>query len=115
MPTPEIKGATIYLGGAVVGYDETAALPPYTGGIPDVSVLPEPFTEDQTPGVAATGATAGTPGSWTPAGAKVPATLAECPALTGQPAWTTGQYAYLKDGTSQVHWNGTAWATGVAA
>ena len=66
------------------------------------------------PPPAATGATAGAPGAWTPAGAAAPADLASCPALTGQPAWTTGQYALLADGTSHVHWSGAAWAAGDA-
>jgi hypothetical protein len=64
----------------------------------------------------AAGATAGTPGSFTPAGAAVPnnfADLAATPAIVASPAtvWTTGQYVHLQDG-SDAHWNGTAWTAG---
>jgi hypothetical protein len=64
--------------------------------------------------VAATGATAGSPGTWTPSGARPPSTLAGCAGLTASPAtaWTTGQHVLLADGTTHVHWNGTAWASG---
>jgi hypothetical protein len=68
-------------------------------------------------GAMATGATAGTPGTWTPGGSTPPATLA---ALTGgsvtaspTTAWTTGQYVALGD-ASYAHWNGTAWVTAAA-
>ncbi|MFY1620040.1 hypothetical protein [Micromonospora sp. WMMD736] len=67
-------------------------------------------------GVVATGATAGTPGTYTPAGADLPAALsAMTGVVTASPttAWTSGQYVLLDDG-SQVHWTGTAWATGAA-
>ena len=66
--------------------------------------------------VAATGATAGTPGSFTPAGATVPANLAALQAgsVTASPAtaWTTGQSVNL--GTGSAHWDAAAWAAGVA-
>jgi hypothetical protein len=66
--------------------------------------------------VPATGATAGTPGSWTPAGATPPANLAACTGLTASPAtaWSTGQYVVTGDAQHQ-HWDGAAWATGDAA
>lgn len=66
-----------------------------------------------------TGATAGTPGTWTPPLSGPPATLAAlqvaAPPITASPAtaWTTGQYVIVGDGT-HVHWSGTAWATGPA-
>ena len=66
--------------------------------------------------VAATGATAGTPGAFTPAGATVPANLAALQAagVTASPgtAWTTGQSVNL--GTGSAHWDAAAWAAGVA-
>lgn len=69
-------------------------------------------------GVAATGATAGTPGSWTPAGSVPPANLAALQAggITASPAsaWTTGQNVVLGD-SSTAHWSGSAWAAGAAA
>lgn len=65
----------------------------------------------------ATGATAGTPGSFTPAGSIAPANLAELTAgpVTANPttAWTTGQRVVLLD-TTTAHWSGTAWVAGNA-
>jgi len=69
--------------------------------------------------VAATGATAGTPGAFTPSGATVPANLAAltgaAPPVAASPntAWTTGQSVNL--GTGSAHWDGSAWVTGAAA
>lgn len=65
--------------------------------------------------VAATGATAGAPGAFTPTGATTPADLAALTGITADPAtaWTTGQHVVLGD-ASQAHWNGTAWAAGAA-
>lgn len=64
----------------------------------------------------ATGATAGTPGSWT-GGAEVPVNLAGTIAagITANPntAWTTGQRVVTRD-ASLIHWNGTAWTAGQA-
>lgn len=68
-------------------------------------------------GVEATGATAGSPGTTTPANSYAPADFAALTAdpLTASPgtAWTTGQYITLRDG-SLAHWNGTAWVAGAA-
>jgi hypothetical protein len=63
----------------------------------------------------ATGAVAGTPGTYTPSGASAPANLAATSTVTASPttAWTTGQYVVLGD-TSHAHWNATAWVTGNA-
>lgn len=66
--------------------------------------------------VTPTGATTGTPGSFTPLGADVPADLAALQALgaLGQTtAWATGEYVTL--GTGTAHWDGSAWASGAAA
>jgi len=73
---------------------------------------------------AATGATAGTPGTWTPSGSLAPTNVANLIAGTPGPvtaspttAWTTGQY--VQTGTAgaggQAYWNGTAWTAGQAA
>lgn len=70
-----------------------------------------------------TGATAGTPGTWSPAGSTPPASVANLIAGTPNPvtaspatAWTTGQY--VQTGTAgtpgQAHWSGTAWVAGTA-
>lgn len=66
-------------------------------------------------GVAATGATAGSPGTTTPANSYAPANLAGLTGVTASPntAWTTGQYITLRDG-SLAHWTGSAWAAGAA-
>ena len=65
--------------------------------------------------VAATGATAGMPGFFTPSGATVPANLAALTGLTASPAgaWTTGQYVITGD-LLAAHWSGSAWAAGKA-
>jgi hypothetical protein len=66
--------------------------------------------------VTATGATAGTPGTFTPPGATVPANLAALTGVTASPAtaWTTGQNVVLGDAVT-AHWDGVAWAAGAAA
>lgn len=72
----------------------------------------------------ASGATAGAPGTWTPAGSTPPSSVANLiagtpNAVTASPAtaWTTGQY--VQTGTAgvpgQAYWNGTAWTAGTAA
>lgn len=65
--------------------------------------------------IAATGATAGIPGYFTPAGANVPANLATLTGLAASPAtaWTPGQYVITGDHLG-AHWSGTAWVAGVA-
>ncbi|MFD7259320.1 hypothetical protein [Streptomyces sp. NPDC059874] len=67
-------------------------------------------------GVVATGAVAGTPGSFTPSGATAPANLAALSAVIASPtsAWTTGQRVVLGD-ASTAHWDGDSWETGSAA
>ncbi|MEV4642772.1 hypothetical protein AB0J80_36065 [Actinoplanes sp. NPDC049548] len=66
-------------------------------------------------GVPATGATAGSPGAFTPAGAATPANLAALDEVDANPStkWTPGQYVILGD-TTNAHWNGAAWASGIA-
>lgn len=60
----------------------------------------------------ATSAVAGVPGTFNGA---APANLASASTVDATPsaAWTSGQYVVLADGSS-AHWNGTAWAAGVA-
>jgi hypothetical protein len=69
--------------------------------------------------VAATGATAGTPGTWTPSGSTPPANAAAATGVTASPAsaWTTGQYVQgsTAGAPGEMFWNGTAWAAGRAA
>lgn len=71
--------------------------------------------------VAITGVTAGTPGTFAPVGATLPANLAalKADAVIGDTAlagattaaWTTGQYIVLAD-NSEANWNGTIWVQG---
>jgi hypothetical protein len=75
--------------------------------------VPPPDTDTcggQPLGVPATSATAGTPGTYTPANSYGPATLADATGLTASPttAWTAGQYVRTRDGDA-MHWSGTAW------
>jgi hypothetical protein len=68
--------------------------------------------------VLATGADAGTPGSFTPSGAVTPANFAAMTGIVANPAttWTTGQHVVLLD-TTTAHWKTTptpAWYTGIA-
>jgi len=68
--------------------------------------------------VAATGATAGTPGTWTPSGSAPAASPAGMTGIVASPtsAWTTGQYVQTATaGTGgRTFWNGTAWMAGAA-
>jgi hypothetical protein len=66
-------------------------------------------------GPPATGATAGTPGVWTPPNADTPNSFTKMDTITAAPAtaWTAGQYVVLGDG-SEAHWGGAAWTSGRA-
>ena len=76
---------------------------------------PEPACGSMPLGSPATGADAGTPGTYTPANSYGPETFADIAALTASPTtpWTAGQHVVLGDG-SLAHWDGTAWAVGAA-
>lgn len=65
--------------------------------------------------VVATGATAGSPGFYTPSGANPPANLAALTGITATPAtaWATGQWVNTADLLAN-HWTGSAWAAGKA-
>jgi hypothetical protein len=65
--------------------------------------------------VAVAGATAGSPGFYTPSGANVPANVAALTGVTATPntAWPAGQYVITGDMLA-AHWTGTAWAAGKA-
>jgi hypothetical protein len=82
----------------------------------EVTTVEPPEAEDgaQELGTEATGATAGTPGTLTPANSYA-VNLADLVGVTATPntAWTTGQRIVLSDGTT-AHWTGTAWAAGAA-
>lgn len=63
----------------------------------------------------ATGATAGSPGTWTPPGTDVPLNLADVLAkgIVANPltAWTNGQRVVTSSGAA-VHWDGLTWVAG---
>ena len=90
----------------------TVAPPTETDGCTTVPAAP--------PIVPATGATAGTPGVWTPFGSTGPADAAEATtdAVVATPgtAWTVGQYVQgTTSGTAgRMYWIGTAWTAGTA-
>jgi len=70
-------------------------------------------------GTAATGATAGTPGTWTPSGADRPANAAAATTVVASPttAWTAGQYVQgsTAGAPGEMYWDGAAWVAGRAA
>lgn len=84
----------------------TTVAPPSLSGYQGLRPLDDPTKP------AATGATAGAPGQWTPAGNRRPADMAELEAGTyaasPSTAWAAGQYVSLLDGT-RVTWDGTDW------
>jgi len=75
-------------------------------------------TDDNTP--KATGATAGTPGTWTPSGTDPPPTAAEANqwGVTATPAtaWTIAQYVQgeTAGAPGEMTWTGSAWVGGRA-
>ena len=73
------------------------------------------WDDEPAPPITATGATSGTPGAFTPAGAVAPANLAALQAggITASPAtkWAVGTYVVLGDAT-QASWSATAWVAG---
>jgi len=108
-------------GGAPVAAALPTALDPYDHLLLiDTALAPPPESCDPSPitaGIVATGADAGTPGAFTPAGAVPPADLTALQAsgIVANPAtaWTTGQSVVLGDG-SDASWSSTAWVAGVA-
>ena len=70
----------------------------------------------KSPGPASTGATMGSPGTFTPSGSDIPADFADLVAtVTADPVttWTPGTWVVLGDATL-AYWDGTAWQVGVA-
>ena len=94
-----------------------------TGDVKNPSPTGQPsvtYLQREAAGVAVTGVTAGSPGTFQPGNATLPASLAALKADTvvgdagsNKPSanWTTGQHVILGD-ASHAHWNGTAWAVG---
>jgi hypothetical protein len=127
---PKVAGRVRLIAGTIGGdarVDLTADLTLPVEQKPDVmfgnSTTSEVVEGGGAAAVVATSGTAGTPGTWTPAGATTPSSLAaltgHVPAITASPntAWTVGQYLQLPGTTgtgNRVHWSGTAWVTGAA-
>jgi hypothetical protein len=97
--------------------DETFT-PPRPRALVDVTYYLRPastptLTEPPPASTPAMGATAGQPGTWTPDGCTVPASLAELQAssvaATPAGAWGSFDYVELGDGTSAT-WLGTDWS-----
>lgn len=115
--------ALIVVDSSVVDPGDLAALEAELYGGTGVANLPLPddvIAMFSSGGAIATGATAGTPGTWTPGGSSAPADVAALQAsgITASPntAWTVGQFMQTATaGTGgQAHWNGTAWVAGAA-
>lgn len=125
---------TINLKGELYGANDAWGTGPYgdnplenTVGVPAgvlryigvTTVQPPDDTDGCVPIIRATGATAGAPGTWTPANSYAPYALADLqgatPPIVASPtaAWTAGQHVVLGD-ASKAHWSGTAWAAGEA-
>lgn len=87
-------------------------------GYPDITDKDGTSLRPDSGGPAATGATAGTPGTWTPSGSTPPANAAGATGLTATPAtaWTTGQYVQgsTSGSAGEMHWSGSAWVAGRA-
>jgi hypothetical protein len=89
-------------------------------GYYDQSYPPSIYAPPEPPVVPATGATAGIPGAWTPAGSTPPADVAalQGSGIVASPAtpWTTGQY--VQTATiglpGRACWTGTDWVGGAA-
>lgn len=87
----------------------------YIGRLTDVA--PPESGDCVASGPEPTGATAGTPGTWTPVDSYPLANLADLQAssVTASPAtaWDPGEYIVLGDSTL-AHWDGSAWVAGAA-
>jgi hypothetical protein len=100
-----------------VSFGDTESLAGLPIGVKPMAYGSNTYTYSITPlgASVATGATAGTPGSFTPEGSTVPANLAAMASVIATPtsAWTTGQNVVLGD-ASTAYWDGDSWAAGQA-
>lgn len=85
----------------------------------DESYPPSIYAPPVPPPVPSTGATAGIPGTWSPAGSQPPVGgAAAMTGITATPgtAWTTLQYVQTRTpgAAGEVTWSGTAWVGGRA-
>ncbi|MEU4155696.1 hypothetical protein [Actinoplanes sp. NPDC026670] len=99
---------------AIADTESLAGLPL---GVKPMALGTNTWTYAVTPlgGTPATGATAGAPGTFTPAGSATPRNLAALAEVDASPLskWTPGQHVILGD-TTTAYWDGTSWKTGVA-
>ncbi|MFD7677533.1 hypothetical protein [Streptomyces sp. NPDC060187] len=100
-----------------VSFGDTESLAGLPIGVKPMAFGSNTYTYAITPlgASVATGATAGSPGSFTPDGSEVPANLAAMASVIATPssAWTTGQRVILGD-ASTAHWDGDSWESGSA-
>ncbi|WP_327424341.1 hypothetical protein OG763_38230 [Streptomyces sp. NBC_01230] len=100
-----------------VSFGDTESLAGLPIGVKPMAFGSNTYTYAITPlgGSVATGATAGTPGSFTPTDSVAPANLAAMASVIATPssAWTTGQNVILGD-ASTAHWDGDSWESGAA-
>lgn len=84
----------------------------------DQSYPPSVWAPPDPPVIPATGATAGIPGTWTPAGSTPPADVASMGSIVANPLtpWTTGQFVqtYTAGAAGRASWAGTGWVSGAA-
>jgi hypothetical protein len=114
---PSATGVVTVVAGAYAGTPGE----PLTAGPVTMNIDGYPDIVDATGapirGELATGATAGSPGTWTPPGSSVPSNLTQLQAssIVASPAtaWTTGQHVILGDLT-HAHWDGDSWNSGDA-
>jgi hypothetical protein len=124
-----VKLGLYFAKGKVTGRDDTVFKPDEAALLNvefslqgDANLDPFNLVFDKTtfPGspITATGATAGSPGAFTPTGATPPADLPALQAgsITASPAtaWTTGQHVVLGN-NQHAYWNSLAWASGDAS
>jgi hypothetical protein len=89
-----------------------------------MSIIEHPYDESYPPSLwtpaPATGATAGIPGTWTPAGSAPPASasVANTNGIVASPTtlWTVGQYVQgtAVGAAGRMYWSGTTWVGGAA-
>lgn len=100
-----------------ISFGDTESLAGLPIGVKPMAFGSNTYTYAVTPlgASVATGATAGSPGSFTPDGSVTPANLAALASVIATPtsAWTTGQNVILGD-ASTAHWDGDSWASGSA-
>jgi hypothetical protein len=100
-----------------ISFGDTESLAGLPIGVKPMAFGSNTYTYAVTPlgASVATGATAGSPGSFTPDGSVVPANLAAMASVIATPtsAWTAGQSVVLGDASS-AHWDGDSWESGAA-